>query len=885
MANRGPLLAKRPLSPSPAAGAGAHPQPPPRLPSLARSPARPRHTLHTLRLPQLPAVRTAPPSSRGAGATALPRPPLTAARTPARTPPRAPGLPKLPAGLLAARPQAAQPPSSATAATGRLAPPHPRSATALQLAASAGRASGAATIAARHAQDLEARKTAGGTVGETEPLSEETPWEDAPGEVEEDTGTQLSQLGPAQPAAAAARTGLAAGPMPPEAPSPHPRMLWRLRDHSGFWKTFNTSPVVERWLMEGVDIIWSRGHSPLPSWLQNHPSAHAEAAFVDTAVAELVATGAARACSFVPHVVSPLGVAVREETGKKRLILDARYLNEHVYCPKFRYESLDQLHEILLPGDFISTSDAKAGFHHITMHPDTWTYLGFAWRGQCYHFTQLPFGLKLAPWVYTKVTRQLLQKWRSEGMRVTIYMDDNLYAASGEEASLRTQAQAQADLQAAGFLLSDKKCQWGELQRLEYLGTIIDTAKGVMEVPQAKRDRLLCLLERALTQRKVQIRMLARIAGQLTAMRHAFGPLTRMYTKGLTFQIATSGSVPDRPAYRRWMPLSAEAHADLQFWQGNFDTYNGSVPIWRPAASHTIFTDAAGKCADNIGGWGGWRLNRKGERLEAAGRWQESESDVTAGVSSTYMEILAVLYVLRAFNARAELEGSEVLLMMDNQAATHIINKGGSGKPLLNQLCKELFWWAYRRGIGLRAQWVPREENELADHLSKMTDDDSLMLSVPTFRRLHAVYGPFHTDLFASHTDKQLPRFFSKLYSPGAAGVDAFGHPWPHISWAHPPYALVGKVVRHALARGVTVGLLVPRWPSAKWWHELVTPGGRVFKPFVHACERIPARPGLLGPGWAGQRVPKAAAGWDMLFLLLVCSPTAAQRRVHVPGS
>ena len=85
------------------------------------------------------------------------------------------------------------------------------------------------------------------------------------------------------------------------------------------------------------------------------------------AVAELVATGAARPATGPLHLVLPLGVVPKKGSSKLRLIYDARYLNEHVNVPSFKYETLTQLSEVLQPRDFMFTIDLKSGYHHIDM--------------------------------------------------------------------------------------------------------------------------------------------------------------------------------------------------------------------------------------------------------------------------------------------------------------------------------------------------------------------------------------------------------------------------------------------------------------------------------------------------------------------------------------
>ena len=51
------------------------------------------------------------------------------------------------------------------------------------------------------------------------------------------------------------------------------------------------------------------------------------------------------------------------------------------------------------------------------------------------------------------------------------------------------------------------------------------------------------------------------------------------------------------------------------------------------------------------------------------------------------------------------------------------MDHGSSSLPC-NELAKEIYWWALKYEVTLESVWVPRAENELADHLSKFKDSD-----------------------------------------------------------------------------------------------------------------------------------------------------------------
>ena len=74
----------------------------------------------------------------------------------------------------------------------------------------------------------------------------------------------------------------------------------------------------------------------------------------------------------------------------------------------------------------------------------------------------LPFGLASACYVFTKLLRPLVKKWRGSGMRAIVYIDDGIVAArsKAEYASLRDVVIE--DLRKAGFVkvMSRTSASW-----------------------------------------------------------------------------------------------------------------------------------------------------------------------------------------------------------------------------------------------------------------------------------------------------------------------------------------------------------------------------------------------------------------------------------------
>ena len=104
--------------------------------------------------------------------------------------------------------------------------------------------------------------------------------------------------------------------------------------------------------------------TPEPAAFANR-SALSHADFVFAAVSELLLTGRiAPTQKQNLTVVNPLSVAV-QPSGKKRLILDLRYVNKHIYKQKIKFEDWKTAINFFGPGSYFTKFDLKSGYHHI----------------------------------------------------------------------------------------------------------------------------------------------------------------------------------------------------------------------------------------------------------------------------------------------------------------------------------------------------------------------------------------------------------------------------------------------------------------------------------------------------------------------------------------
>ena len=63
--------------------------------------------------------------------------------------------------------------------------------------------------------------------------------------------------------------------------------------------------------------------------------------------------------------------------GKKRFVINSRYLNQFLKKESFKYEDLRTLLTLLKTQDYLCKFDLKSGYHHVEITNLHWKYLGF----------------------------------------------------------------------------------------------------------------------------------------------------------------------------------------------------------------------------------------------------------------------------------------------------------------------------------------------------------------------------------------------------------------------------------------------------------------------------------------------------------------------------
>ena len=629
----------------------------------------------------------------------------------------------------------------------------------------------------------------------------------------------------------------------------------RLRERLAFWKDIEASKWVLDVLRDGYSLPFMS--LPQKAFFNNHSSIAEEQEFVCHEVAKLLASGAVTEVRREDSMVcNPLGV-VMNSARKPRLIVDLRYVNQHLRSHKFKYEDIRTAADLFSKGDWFFKFDYKSGYHHLEIFPQHCQFLGFSlfFRGKLrfFQFTVLPFGLSVGPYLFTKIQRALVKHWRSKGFRIFTYLDDGAGADQVLSEAMKMSTVVRRDIALSGFIANEEKSQWVPSQLGELLGFILDLQHGLFRVPARRVEALKQLIDTIIDKHFiVSARCLSRLSGSLVSMGLALGPVVRLWTRGIYRDICQA-DYWDRPFL-----VSQESQSEVLFWRDNFD--GSGYPIWSPSPKVDVLTysDASGE------GWGGFAVQFSDK--VARGCWSSAD----CMKSSTFREVKAIRLVLESYSE--EVRGKEVLHRTDNKNAELVLSVGSRNKELhreavtVYKLCREL-------NMRLSVEWVSRDYNVEADQLSRFNDPNDYMLDPACFRYIDQLWGPHTVDRFASLQTRQLERFCSRYRNPRCEAVDAFTISWlRENNWIFPPPYLIPRVLKHMSAGGEIGTLLLPRWPSAVWWPLLVNTDGS-WKAFIMDSMAFPPYQGIFLAGSAASNIFTSDIPSFPILALRVCFP------------
>lgn len=149
------------------------------------------------------------------------------------------------------------------------------------------------------------------------------------------------------------------------------------------------------------------------------------------------------------------------------------------------------------------------------MHNISKKYLRFSYQFTTYEFQCLPFGLCIAPFIFTKLFKLILSLLRCYNISCINYLDDLLIIAQTKEQCKRDVMKTGNLLANLGFLINNDKSQLGPAQTCTFLGFVYDTRSSSVSLRGKNINKILTCLRNFKSKLSYNIKELAKLTGML----------------------------------------------------------------------------------------------------------------------------------------------------------------------------------------------------------------------------------------------------------------------------------------------------------------------------------------------------------------------------------
>lgn len=615
-----------------------------------------------------------------------------------------------------------------------------------------------------------------------------------------------------------------------------------VRSRLGAWRRIGASPWVLDTLRRGIYLPWVKKPPRFRS--KGYQVAPADADYLKREITRGLARGFYRELTDEEankaHCI--VGAFVTHSAGKQRLVIDYRVPNQYLEERKFKYESLYDLAPQLRPGDAMLSWDISDAFFHLEIRPTDKKYLCFTALGRVFEPVVMPFGLRLAPYYWTKVCRPVVAELRRMGFRIVAYVDDFGGAPPSAPNLPATQqdatdgGQVVRDLLAQlGLTLHPRKGVWHGPTQLPLLGHVVDTVRGLFILKPERAEKMVTAARRLVgrathNRRWIKAKGLRSFCG-LAVSSSLSVVSARFHLRALYNCLgdAKTGCVR----------LSHQALRDLHWWQDLLQHPGLGRALWPPPPAHTMHTDASEV---------GWGAVLDGV-LPARGFHEPRRRNQHINV----LELATVYLGLQSFRRFLTRRDTWILLKSDSMVTVGAVNAMASKSPAIMAELRRLHALCHSWGIAIKAEYLPSAVNAYADRLSRENDSADWSLPVAVFSEMEARFGPHTVDWFATHLNTRCGRFFSKTWTPGCAGVDALRHDWhAENGWATPPLHLIPMVVDKVVRSDCALTLVAPRWEAQPWyWRAVEACTEMIFLPPEQGRFRLASKTPLAPrPDW-----------------------------------
>jgi len=379
-------------------------------------------------------------------------------------------------------------------------------------------------------------------------------------------------------------------------------------------------------------------------------------------------------------------------------------------------ETLESVLKFLRKGMWATKIDLAQGYFHIPIHESSKHLLGFIWEGELYEFQALPFGLNSAPVIFTKVMREVVKRWRQDGIIVFIYIDDILILCNDRAKCQEDTERILQDLNHLGFMIKLEKCVTVPTQLITFLGIMLSFSEGVVCIPPEKQEiafqSIQTIQEAYQKRRYLKLRWVARFLGKMQFLTIA-QPEIAVFLSRLQKNL---DQVVQQMSWSASMLIMRGVSKDMFHLKACLQVGKGT-PFELDWNLVLVNTDSS------LSGFGG-----HSQALTFSGQWVNHSED---HINELELQTVHQFFLL-AKEQTSYPKGTQFHLQVDNTVALSYIRKGYGKVEKLAKIARDIWILLLKEEWKiLKVSYIPSEQNEMKKSLAPTTSTDSQVETTP----------------------------------------------------------------------------------------------------------------------------------------------------------
>ena len=564
-----------------------------------------------------------------------------------------------------------------------------------------------------------------------------------------------------------------------------------------YW-TMWSDPVIVKMLQSGLSWKWTTEIAPTYKMSfrdQQNPLLEAEVA--EMLDLKVIARTPYSEVLFMGGIFPKI-----KPNGKVRTILDISTLNLDISNPSFQMLKLADVPLIIQQNDLMISVDLSSAYWHVPMDPVFSRY-----RNEIFRFIAMPFGISIAPRLFTRMMREIMRKISAAGIRAVIYMDDLLILAGTQEEMVVSRFTALDLLRTHGFIINWRKSQLVPTREIIFLGITWNSKEMTVWLGATLIKKL---QDKMIKIKKAGVANGIDMEGVTGSLVHASFVIEEC--SRLVKEFTRSSVNPRRADREKPTELEQEFHNLYKTLVTTRFLFK-KKSLLPPEVTSQMMVDAS------LRGWGAAVVSVS-PPTTAAGLWTNTEKKLPIAV----LEAKAVMEGLRAFTwTKSQL----IVVLSDSKSAVGAINKGGSTRSLnLHKVTKHIWKFKRIKRLQLKLKYIKGKHNIIADQLSRQgtAAPGEWSLSQEAFQRILDMGHDPKVDLFATEWNHKLPVYCTLYKCAGTELREALSLDWNQWDevYLFPPPLLMLKVLEKISHHQGKSLLVFPAWGSRPWYQLIL---------------------------------------------------------------